>query len=1495
MNITGGGIHFEIGATNESLIRVLEQSKRAMQGFTGSLKTGGGDIDAAFQQVTQGIAKTRAELDKVDIAWTQTMDNLRAKLEETKAARDQAWATGDDRTMALMQQQTKEIERQISAYEKVGQEISKAFGELDAQEASAKRQYDQAKQQENVHVSIRTQLAKAKNELMEMERAGQRGTEAYEKQQAEVVRLAQAMASANKQQKALANPNRNFQAVIGGLTLVTSSYQAVTGAIGLFAGENENLQKVMVKVQSIMSITMALQTAYTQLNKNSAFQLVAVAKAKDLLTAANTRLAAALSISTAAAAALMATLTLGLSAAITLIVVAIEKMRSKQEEARKTQEEFNAEVARAAGEPLAAYMELRAEWLNLSNDLKTREQWVQDNADRFDDLGVSVNSARQAEEFLQANTQAFVNSCMAKAKALAAQKIAAEKYEEYLKKQAEADQQSDTKQQYVPGMGGAGYYIEVKNTKKEKLQKEADDLKKAGDEYINKQVGFTEESNAELKKLGDIAQKTIAGSVQAVKKEVNALQQQYDRAGTQAERTEIGKKLAAKQKELSAMEYKATGSGKKTGKKTGGGGGTTKDEFSENLKKKKELYAQYSKWVQSEDATVRAAAAEEFKGLLAEGTSYIDYLEKQRAGIEGKANKTATDLKNLSKLNAEIAEQTKKTVLSDFENQLNQQLSECKTLSQQLEVIANARKELSGDNSELDTGKAKILGVAQDSAIKQAKQETEQLLQQYAAYQNERLQFEESFARKRELLTNMIKAKEIDTNDEYIAGILEKKKQYEQYAQEVQSDDETIRRSAKQRYADLLKDGTSYLDMLRRKIADLEKKQMTVGLTVEGTEELEKLKAVLNSENTSDAQIKAAQAALDELNKKAKEYAKQSDSEQYDEMLERYKSYQQQISDIHEKYSEERALAEKNENYQMLAEINAAEQQELSKAATEKLMASDSWNQLFSDLSKLSKDTIRRLIEEINANKIELSANLSPTDLQAINEQLEKAEEELKNSDPFSVLKQSLKELSRTMKANKLLNSDDPFIKNLLQKKKQYKQYTEAIQSGDKTLAAAAKEEFASLLSEGQTYIDNLKRRIQELEGKKITLGLSIDETETLNKLNVLLDKEVGAIGELNGENFQKVMEAGSGLANSFKSITDSMRSLAEATGNEALATAADAADDIIGNFEAAEKGAETWGGWWGAIIGGVTDGLPKLVSWINGDKKLEKQIANHAKTVKKLQAAYNALNYEVQKSLGENVYTNQKALIKNLRAQNVELEQMIAKEKEKKKTDWDAVAEYEEQIAENARSIQDIIDSITESVTQTTAGDLANNLADALVEAWEEGTSAAEAFGEVAEDVLATAVKNALKLQFLEQPLQQAIQQLQRDMGFDEEGNGTFDGLTAEEQQKFKDAVQQAGANFNEAMKVYQDLFDGLEDSDPSTLSGALKTASQESIDLLAGQMNAVRMNQVTALAVFREQLMHLSNMDNSLGVISARLVSIINYLSTPADDGLRGQGITT
>ena len=234
--------------------------------------------------------------------------------------------------------------------------------------------------------------------------------------------------------------------------------------------------------------------------------------------------------------------------------------------------------------------------------------------------------------------------------------------------------------------------------------------------------------------------------------------------------------------------------------------------------------------------------------------------------------------------------------------------------------------------------------------------------------------------------------------------------------------------------------------------------------------------------------------------------------------------------------------------------------------------------------------------------------------------------------------------------------------------------------------------------------------------------------------------------------------------------------------------------------------------------------------------------------------------------------------------------------EEGKKKTDKDKVKEYRQQYEELGRQIEDTIADIAASITQTTAKDLGNELADAIVEAFGKGEDAAKAFEEVSRKVMQNAVKNALKLQFLEKPLQDAIKKLQKDMGFDEKGGGSFDGLTPAEQQRFKDSVAKIGSNFSEAMNMYEDLFKELNDAgDPTTsLSGAIKGASQESIDLLAGQTNAVRVNQVESMEIMRNQLLHLVSIDAKVGVSNNYLASIDSKLSSNNSDPLRAQGIT-
>lgn len=1397
MNIQGGGLSFEISGSNDKLLSVLNESKKAIQNFSTAAVSGGKGIDRAFENAAAAIEKGFADIDRIVDTNKASLAKLQEEYKRLSSEAAKAFSEARDADYRRYIEAAKNIQAEITLREKLINEAQASADQLLQEEKALKKQKETAEKNVSTQISLRTQLRNVREELALLEANGQRGTEAFKKLQQEAGRLTDAIGNATTQARIFSHDNRGLQGMISGLSGVVGAFSVAQGAVALFAGENEDLQKVMLKVQSLMSITIGLQQVANTINKDSAFMLTTVAKAKELLAAATNKLTIALGGSTIAAKALMATLTLGLSVAITVIIAALSKLQSKQAEAKKAQEEFNKKVSEAAGKPVAAYRALQTEWISLSGSLKEREKWVQDNADNFKELGFSVRDAKEAEELLVSNSSKFVEAMMLRAKAAATSELAIEKYKAVIEAQNKLDA---TPKAYVSKKGTYtdGYGVKRKGTVLEKSDtwKEAEEaLTKAEAEYnklINLQVSFTQQEKQILAQIGNQAGKIIAGSVEAAEKELARLQELYKKAGSGKERASLKKQIEAQQKEVNRISL-SSGSKKE------------KDPYLEMLTKRKEKYADYLKWVTSKDETLRMAANTEFATLLKEGTSYLDYLENKRADIQAKATKTTTDLKNLSTLNNEIAKTTKETVISDFDKKLQEELAACQTIGARLDLLEQRRKELSGDNSDVDNAKKDIIDDAKKDTLQQAKEETKQLLREYAGYLSDKLDFEESYAWKKQAITDKL-AKATTSKDKQVA-----------------------------------------------------------------------------------------EAALAALEKKRAEYSKLTGNEQYDQLLQQYKTYQQQQTEIMKTYAAQRVEAEKQGNIAMIAQINAKEQAELSKLAASRLMASESWNQLFSDLSTLTTNTINKLITDINSKKVSLSAQFNPADLKAINDQLEKAKDELHERNPFLALKDSLAELRAAMKADKLLESDDPFVKSLEERKKQYQAYTDTINSGDEILAGAAKEAFAELLSEGSSYVDYLRRKIAELNKQKATIKLTVEGEEQLAVLNAALSKEEGTTKSVSAafkESFKSIGSSIDLVSGAFDSVVSGIKKMGVSMDEET--------DAILGDIGGMLEGAGQFAAGYASMnpvqmVSGAVGFLSSAFDLFNTrDRKAEKSIKKHQEAVTKLGYAYNALEHAVDSALGETVYQNQNAMIQNLRAQQNEIQGMINDEISKKKTDWGRVDEFREQYAEAGRQIEDLIKEITESITQTSATELADELANALVEAFEGGENAAKAFGEVANDVIKNAVVNALKLQFLEQPLQKAIKQLQKDMGFDEEGNGSFNGLTETEQARFKQAIQAAGANFAAAMDMYKDLFEQLDEDDPSTLSGAIKGASQESIDLLAGQTNAVRVNQVTSLQLLRQQLTHLANMDTTLGVISGRLLTIINKITNTPTDDLRSQGIT-
>lgn len=1313
MNIKGGALEFDIIANNGQINSALAETKRRVQGFTDATVEGGERMEAAYREAAAQIEAAFKDIDTMAAIHSNAIADLEkeyARLGEAAgAAFMKGTAKGDEEYRALTAKR-QAIKDEISQRKALLQEVANTADALLKEEIALNENKAKVEQNAKAKGMLRTQVMNLKNSLAEMEQNGKRNTDEYRAMQAELGRLADAMADANTQAKIMSDDYQNMNTVLEVMGGISGAFSAAQGAVGLFAGENENLQKIMVKVQSLMAITIGLQQVAKTLNKDSYTQLVLVRKAKELLTVAETKFATALGISNVAAKALMATLTLGLSVAITAAIALISKFISKNREAKKAQEEFNNKVVEAAAEPVTAITELSTAWNRLGNDMAAKNKFIEDNKDRFEDLGFSIRSVKDAEDLLVANKGKFIEACLERAKALAVQELAVEKYKEVLKAQQELEATPKTKLQrggyYTDGYGvkrKTNAVIEVTNPEWEKAEEAVAKAEREYNALISQQVEFTAKEREILDSIGAGANKVAEGSIEALEKTISELRKKYKEATTDKERAELLAKIKEQEALLKKMDLSGTSS------KT-----TQKDPFTEQLEARKKKYTEYYNWVNSKDEVVRNAAKAEFAGLLKEGSSYLDYLQKQRDQLIkaiGSGTATKTQAEELQKLNNAIANETKETVLAGFEKELKEQLSGARSILEMVNILEEKRKALTGDGSDLDKGKSDIIKKQQEDVEQKAKDRTKALLSEYADYLGKKITFEANYAENSRLLNEQLaKAK---TDDE-------------------------------------------------RRIA---------------------LEALAN------------------LEKERKKYAKSSGNEDYDALVEEYKTYQQKCADISAQYDEKIALATQQNNEELVAKLQEAKNKALSSAALQELTDSGAWEQLFGNLDDLTTAQIQALIDKIEAQKAQLGVELNPQDLDVVLSKLREAKDEIQTRNPFKALSTALKD---------------------------YK-----------------KDESKANLSE--------------------------------------VFKGVGATADL--------------VKGSFDAVTGAIEKMGGSMDDETQAILGDVGGIVDGIGQMAQ-GYATMNP--AQMIQGAVGMLTSVFDLFNSrDRKAERAIKKHAAAVEELDRAYKALEHAVDKALGESVYDNQKALINNMREQRAHLRAMWEAEESKKKTDSGKVNQYKEQYEELGRQIEDTIAEITESVTQTSAKDLATQLSDAIAEAYSDGFNSDKvksAIEKVTNQVLGNAVKNALKKQFLEQQLQNAVKQLQRDMGFDDEGGGSFDGLTPEEQQRFKDRVNSIAQGYAEALKLYEDLFKDLDDNgDPTTsLSGAIKGASQESIDLLAGQTNAVRVNQVQEIEILRQQLIHLANIDGKLSVSNRHLEQIEKNTSGSASDPLRAQGIT-
>ena len=1363
-----------------ALINELNNLQRANEGAASAsedIRNGLSQIGAACEMHVNAIAALKKEYEQI----TQTMNG--------------ALKSGNDNEYRALRDRAQAIKGEIATRKSLLNELREQSNALEDEASRMEQARAAAENTAQAHVSLRQQIRALKEEMADAVANGiDEQSEAYKRMVNELGRLQDIQGDIQSQGSVLANDEATFAGVLSGLNGVVGGFTAAQGAVALFAGENENLQKIMLKVQSLMSITMGLQQVAQTLNKDSAFSLITLNKAKEwwnnLLavgrgeqiastaataadttatiasTAATTANAAAEQASntaktasvgaTTGAAAAQAVQTasatagtvanIGLAGAFRMVGAAIKSIPvfgwilagisalialvshfvSKANESKKATEEWYNAISENAYKPIASIMELSEKWNALGNDLEAKKQFVENNKKAFEDLGVSVRDVVDAENVLVANKTAFINAQIEKAKATIYLQQAQEKVKELIKKEQEYKAMSDTKSMWVQtSTFGTGYWVETANNEKKKAKTALDGLRAE----ISK--GFQNAANAErngwnfLKKAGIGATQTYTkGSLGAIEQAIQLKQEALKHLTNNDDYKKAMAEIEKLQKQADKITGKTTTSsgsgGGSSHHRSSGGGGTKKDAFLEKLAKYKSEYSRFLKWVNSNDPIIQQAAKKEFDGLLKQGATYIDYLKNQRDIIlqVDVANRSKTQNKQLRQLNDAIAEETKKTVLEAFNNELSDSLSNAKTVIEMLNVIEAKRKQLANDGTELDNAEKEALDNAEKQAQEKAKQQTDALLTEYASFVEQKRRLEEQF--------------------------------------------------------------NADMELLNRKRAKA---------------------------STDAERAEIDQAIANRTKKYNTDTSKVGD---YDAILNQYGGYEQKKERIAEQYAERRRIAELNGNKDLLEKLAKAEQDELSKLQSDLIKNSGDWQNLFGNLDELTTKTIKQLIAKIEGMKATIGVDLNPQDLKALTDQLNKARSEVEKRNPFTALGAAWKRLKEATKDGKGLGSDE---------------------------AKKATKDVATAVSGSIDLINGTFNAV----------------TNGLQKMGVSMDEETQAIlGDISG-----IMDGASQVAQGI------------ATGNPL------------------------------SVIQGSIGLLSSAFDLFNSrDRKAEKQIKKHQKAIKQLENAYKQLEWQIGKALGGEVYKNQQAAIRNMKEQQEHLKASWEAEERKKKTDHDRVNDFKEQYAELGRQIEDMIDEISNDLLQTSAKDFANDLGDALVEAFSKGEDAAKAMETTVNSVLKNLVVNQLKKKFLENQLQGALDNLEKDMGYWNGDDFVFDGLTQAEIDRFKSAVGAASSNFNQALKQYEEIFKdmGLDDTDES-LTGAAKGISEESANILAGQMNAIRINQLDTNEVLRQSLQALNTIaiNTAYNKYLSRIERIITIMeSNQGGNALRSQGLS-
>lgn len=734
-----------------------------------------------------------------------------------------------------------------------------------------------------------------------------------------------------------------------------------------------------------------------------------------------------------------------------------------------------------------------------------------------------------------------------------------------------------------------------------------------------------------------------------------------------------------------------------------------------------------------------------------------------------------------------------------------------------------------------------------------------------------------------------------EQNKLFDGEITYKKQQYELYFRWVRNLGEDV---ANTQFANLLKGGASFKQYLENQIAEMNQKKQAGTLTEgegnhlislnmqydeitgaksamdlfkesvteaisQATTLAEKVQAIADAKerlaNGSTGLVGAdeqAEASLFVSEKQA-----EADKEIQEKILTNYRSYEEQKKAIQDEYAMLRSQAIAQNNEEILAKLNEGENEALSALNASFLMQSESWRNLFTDLDALTVEQIDKLVKDIQDKMNTADLKLNPADLSAVLDKLDEAKKKILDVNPFKALGNSLtqvfkKQQDGSKKTSKQIKTDWSNLADATEGCFNF--VNDAINSCDV---------LGDLLGEtGKSTI----AMIQGVATAGIAMSAAIATAEKGSVILAAISIALQAIQWIAGlfnnddeleERIQNIQMEVDALSNAFDRLQHSY-------------------DQTFWVYSDEERAAHQ------QRIQGIEDEIAALEQ----QRTVARQswdFLRYAQLTKQIKELKNALEKEQNNGDMFEIYELQK---QNLREQQELIKQQIQAEKDKKDTDNNKIAEWEEAIKDIDTQIEDLERDMLETLAGTDVQTAIDDFADALVDAYCQGEDAAKALGEVTKETLKNAVVEALKRQFLAKAINDAVLYL---------GEAMQDGVLSDyEKKRFEEMVKEGADKFNMALEGVgdwiKDQTEEEEESDP--LTGAVTSMSEETGGVIAGRLNAFVINQSDQIAIMKQNIIYQAQIAQNTKVSADELTEIKETLKRieNKDNSLLSQGIS-